>query len=302
MFGSFRASEDDERAVAIQQPRGPSIDDADVSNLSSTHTRRLLGHVVLHHGECQTAGTMWRKRNHYLVLTDTHLVRFKSQHKAADLFPTITVPSGRVTPVNRQSVVSIASTQDHGVSSHHSDVAAIALNSIVSVNGLEEGRSQTTIELSYLDDRTNKAALMAIQLTDPDEQNLWLIGLRSAAQSARTADPFLIETKAVEYVMRVLEQDRDYDPENFNVFRVVQRSPTKQNMRSSTDDLGKLSATMCYLAIGLHKIHLIPLQRGSSRSSLISLNELDLGASLGLMSLTSLIVHPGDDRFQLTFR
>ncbi|OKL56814.1 hypothetical protein UA08_07968 [Talaromyces atroroseus] len=314
VFGSFRSLqsfEDDDRALATQRSRGPSIDDSynynsnnadvNITNLSSSHTRRLLGHVVLHHGEVQTAGTMWRKRNHYLVLTDTHLIRFKSQHKAADFFPTITVPSTRPTPVNRQSVVSVASLQDHTVSAHSGDVAAIALNSIVSVNGLEEGRNQTTIELSYLDDRTNKAALMAIQLTDPDEQNLWLIGIRAAAQSARTAEPLPFETKAVEYVARILEQDRDYDPEYFNIFRVVQRS-SKQNIRTSADDLGKLSATMCYLAIGLHKIHLIPLQKGSSRSSLISLNELDLGASLGLMSLTFLMVHSGDDRFQLTFR
>jgi hypothetical protein len=305
VFGSFRSLqsfEDDERLTG-QRSRGPSIDDSyntDITNLSSTHTRRLLGHVVLHHGEVQTAGTMWRKRNHYLVLTDTHLIRFKSQHKAADLFPTITVPSARPTPVSRQSVVSVASVQDHSVSAH-GDVAAIALNSIVSVNGLEEGRNQTTIELSYLDDRTNKAALMAIQLTDPEEQNLWLIGIRAAAQSTRTAEPLSFENKAVEYVVRVLEQDRDYDPENFNMFRVVQRS-AKQNLRTSADDLGKLSATMCYLAIGLHKIHLIPLQKGSSRSSLISMSELDLGSSLGLMSLTFLMVHSGDDRFQLTFR
>lgn len=302
MFGSFRSLNSMEDELAGQRSRGASIDDNESYGPSTIHNKKLLGHVVLHHGEVQTAGTMWRKRNHYLVLTDTHLIRFKSQHKAADLFPTITVSSGRLTPVNRQSVVSVASAHDHSVSAYNSDVAAIALNSIVSVNGLEEGRNQTTIELSYLDDRTNKAAFMAIQLTDPEEQNLWLIGIRSASQSARAAEPLPFEPKAIEYVMRVLEQDRDYDPENFNLFRVIQRSATKQHMRSSTDDLGKLSATMCYLAIGLHKIHLVPLHRGSSRSSLISLNELDLGASLGLMALTSLMVHSGDDRFQLTFR
>lgn len=307
MFGSFRSLHSLEDELAGQRSQGASIDDSDLVASSSGHAKKLLGHVVLHHGEVQTAGTMWRKRNHYLVLTDTHLIRFKTQQKAADLFPTINISSGRATPVNRQSVVSVASAQDHSLSAYNGDVAAIALNSIVSVSGVEDGRSnhsqnQTTIELSYLDDRTNKAAFMAIQLIDPEEQHLWLIGIRSAAQSARNAEPFPFETKTIDYVVRILEQDRDYDPENFNLFRVIQRSPTKQNMRSSTDDFGKLSATMCYLAIGLHRIHLIPLHRGSSRSSLVSLSEMDLGASLGLMALTSLMVHSGDDRFQLSFR
>ncbi|KAI7969078.1 hypothetical protein EIK77_000161 [Talaromyces pinophilus] len=301
MFGSFRSLQSMEDELAGQRSRGASIDDNDLVASSLGHAKKSLGHVVLHHGEVQTAGTMWRKRNHYLVLTDTHLIRFKSQHKAADLFPTINISSGRATPVNRQSVVSVASAQDHSHSAYNGDVAAIALNSIVSVSGVEDGRNnhsqnQTTIELSYLDDRTNKAAFMAIQLTDPEEQHLWLIGIRSAAQSARNTEPFPFETKTIDYVVRILEQDRDYDPENFNLFRVIQRSPTKQNMRSSTDDFGKLSATMCYLAIGLHRIHLIPLYRGSSRSSLVSLSEIDLGASLGLMALTSLMVHSGDDR------
>ncbi|EED12445.1 conserved hypothetical protein [Talaromyces stipitatus ATCC 10500] len=302
MFGSFRSLQSMEDELAGQRSRSDSIDDNDVINSPLTQTKKSLGHVVLHHGEVQTAGTMWRKRNHYLVLTDTHLIRFKSQHKAADLFPTINVSSGRATPVNhRQSIVSVASAQDHTFATYSGDVAAIALNSIVSVSGVEDGR-QTNIELSYLDDRTNKAAFMAIQLTDPEEQHLWLVGIRSASQSARAAEPFTFETKTIDYVVRILEQDRDYDPENFNLFRVIQRAPTKQNMRSSTDDLGKWSATMCYLAIGLHRIHLIPLYRGSSRSSLVSLSEMDLGASLGLMALTSLMVHSGDDRFQLAFR
>ncbi|CRG88827.1 Exportin-T [Talaromyces islandicus] len=297
MLGSLRSLqsfEDDTYRSAL-------LDDDD-SNPPSPHSKRLLGHVVLHHGEVQTAGTMWRKRHHYLVLTDTHLIRFKSQGKASDLFPTISAPSGRTTPVNRQSVVSLASLQDHSVSAYSSDIAAIALNSIVSVHRADDLRHQSTLELSYLDDRTSKAALMAIQLADPEELNLWLIGIRSAAYSMRSVESLPFESRAMENAIRVLEQDRDYDPENFQLFRVVQRSSNKLANRSSADETVKLSATVYYLAIGLHKIHLLPLQKQSSRSSLISLNELDGGASFGLMALTSLVMHSGDDRFQLTFR
>lgn len=303
LFGSFRSLQSMDEELAGQLSRGVSIDDNDLINSHLAQPRKFLGHVVLHHGEVQTAGTMWRKRSHYLVLTDTHLIRFKSQNKAADLFPTINQPSSRAASVNRQSVVSLASASDNSLSAYNGDVAAIALNTIVSVTGVEDGRTnQTTIELSYLDDRTGKAAFMAIQLADPEEQNLWLIGIRSASQSARNAHPVPFEDKTIDYIVRILEQDRDYDPAHFNVFRVIQKTSSKQNTRSSSDDFGKLSATMCYLAIGLHRIHMIPLHRGSSRSSLVSLSELDLGSSLGLMALTSMMVHSEDDRFQLSFR
>ncbi len=46
------------------------------------------GTVVLHHGEVQATGGMFRKRKEYLVLTDSHLMRFKSASRAADAFPT----------------------------------------------------------------------------------------------------------------------------------------------------------------------------------------------------------------------
>lgn len=43
---------------------------------------------VLHHGEVQTSSSMFRKKKEYLVLTETHLMRFKNQQKAAEAFPT----------------------------------------------------------------------------------------------------------------------------------------------------------------------------------------------------------------------
>ena len=42
--------------------------------------------LVVHHGEVQTSSTMFRKKREYLVLTETHLIRFKGQHKAAEAF------------------------------------------------------------------------------------------------------------------------------------------------------------------------------------------------------------------------
>lgn len=151
-----------------------------------------------------------------------------------------------------------------------------------------------------MDDRTHKPAYMQLQWTDPQELNLWLVGIRSAAQAARSVDPFTFDQRAIEYVASILEQERDYDPDNFHMFRVVQRASSKTAGKSS-EDLSKLS-TVCYLAIGTHKVHLIPLHKPSGRGSVVSLNELDTGVSFGLMTLTSLAMQWGDDSFQMAFR
>jgi hypothetical protein len=86
------------------------------------------------------------------------------------------------------------------------------------------------------------------------------------------------------------------------MFRVVQRTSSKSTGRSSADDLAKVSSTVCYLIIGLHKVHLVPLQKSSNRTSVVSLNDLDTGMSFGIMTLASFSMHRLDDAFQMTFR
>lgn len=305
VFGSLRSmhsQEDEDKSVLGHRSKGSSVDEEEVTAAAASYSRNTLGHVVLHHGEVQTTGSMWRKKSHYLVLTDTHLVRFKSQAKASEFFPTIAASSGRATPISRQSIVSVASLQESTHPAHSSDIAGIPLNSIVSVYRVDDGRPQAIIELSYIDERTNKAAFLGIQLADPEEQNLWLIGIRSAADSIRSVDPLPFDQRTIDYAARVLDQERDYEPEHFHLFRVVQRSSGKQSGRASSDDLAKLSSTVCYLAIGAYKIHLLPLHKASSRSSVVSLNEVEMGMSFGLMTLTSMWMNSGDDSFQLSFR
>jgi hypothetical protein len=52
-------------------------------------------HGVLYHGEIQTTSGMFRKKKEYLVLTDTHLIRFKSQSRASETFSSIPPSFGR---------------------------------------------------------------------------------------------------------------------------------------------------------------------------------------------------------------
>ncbi|KAJ9289247.1 hypothetical protein DTO021C3_3073 [Paecilomyces variotii] len=297
VFGSLRSlhsQEDDDKSVLGRSK--PSSEDNDDSS------RRTLGTMVLHHGEVQTTGGMWRKKNQYLVLTDTHLVRLKNQNKAAEMFPSIPSSHSRPSAVNRQSVASIHSLQEVQMSQIDS-AASVSLNTIVAVYRLDDSRpSVFTAEVAYIDERTHKPAIMQMQMADPEELNLWLMGVRSAAETARSVDPFPFDKRSVEYVVRMLQQERDYDPEQFHMFRAIQRSSSKSVGRASSDDLSKLSSTMCYVAIGMHKIHLIPLQKITSRASIVSLNDMELGTSFGLMTLAGLSMQGGDDSFSLSFR
>lgn len=65
----------------------PTEDDPEPLSATSTHTSAGFGEYlgedirdrqVVHHGEVQTSSSMFRKKKEYLVLTEKHLVRFKT--------------------------------------------------------------------------------------------------------------------------------------------------------------------------------------------------------------------------------
>ncbi|KAJ5180297.1 hypothetical protein N7492_003507 [Penicillium capsulatum] len=298
VFGSLKSlhslEDDDPLSVSV----GSLGDDQSVTSPRTG----IWSSAILHHGEIQMTGGMWRKKSQYLVLTDTHLVRFKSQSKAADAFPSIPHSFGRAPAAHRQSVASISSLQDMQMMVAGEASAGISLNSIIAVYMLEDGRLSPTVEMAYLDERTHKAALIQMQTSDLQDLNLWMVGIRQAAQMARSNDPLPFDRSSVEYVTRMLEHERDYDPDAFQVFRVIQIASSKSPNRSSSDDLTKLSPTGCYLALGLHKVHLIPMQKAANRSSALSLSDLEAATSFGLMNLTGLSMEYGDDSLHLTFR
>jgi hypothetical protein len=79
--------------------RGLRLHEGSEEPLSASSTRTFSGHwpvvddslrniQVLRHGEVQTSSSMFRKKKEYLVLTESHLMRFKSHQKAADAFVT----------------------------------------------------------------------------------------------------------------------------------------------------------------------------------------------------------------------
>ncbi|KAL4967288.1 uncharacterized protein BDV14DRAFT_188393 [Aspergillus stella-maris] len=260
-----------------------------------------IGSMLLHHGEVQITGGVWRKKSQYLVLTDTHLVRFKSLNKALETFPSIP-PSLARSGGSRQSIASISSLQDPQLSATGDASSGISLNSIVAVYMLDDGKPSSSVELAYMDERTQKTTFIQMQASDPQELNLWMVGIRSAAEMTRSNAPMLFDPRALDCVVSKLEHERDYDPETFRMFRVIQMASTKSPTRASSDELTKLSPTGCYLALGLHKLHLVALHKVANRGSSVSLTDLDSSMSFGLMNLTSLSMEWGDDSLHLTFR
>lgn len=297
IFGSFRSLHslvDDHDGLTRTSSKPASINEEDVAD--------VLGNIVLHHGEAQTTGGVFRKKVQYLVLTDTHLIRFKSQGRASEMFPSVPDAVGRTNTLRHHRMSSHSS---HGsLHEMHSSSAdshvGIPLNDIVAVYKMDDGRPYFSIEVAYLKEDSNHASALILQLDDPKESELWLATIRGAATKARLTDPMPFAQRNVDYVARALEQDRDYDPNHFRMFRVVKRS-LKPGGRSSSDDLGKLSSNVCYLVIGMHKIHLVPLPKSTRFGSSTSISDLH-GSSHGITTLNSLTIQSFDDGFQLSFR
>lgn len=302
IFGSLRSlkslpSEDEglvrldstpgsERSAHSGPNQGPSGEILDV-----------FGGAVLHHGEVQCTGGIFRKKNQYLVLTETHLVKFKNHGRAAEIFTTIAHPPGKAVSARHSRMSSSGSLPELYTSDSYS---AVRLHHIVAVHRLDDGRPYFSIEIAYMERRANTASAMVLQLHDPGEAELWMSVIRSAAGKARLVDPLPLTQDVVEYTARALEQERDYDPERCFIFQVVQRA-TKSGFRSSSDDLAKLTSNTCILAVGVHKIHLIPLPKSPRNASSTSLVDM-IGVSHGIMNLTSLSVQSLDDKFELNFR
>ena len=177
------------------------------------------------------------------------------------------------------------------------------MRQIVAAYRLDDGRPHFAFEISYLDDETNHASSMTLQFGDPEEMQTWLAKIREASNRTRLADQNPLSAYNSHLAARVVEAERDYVPPHYAIYKVVQRPLGKTSARSSSDDLSKAMASICFLAIGVHKVHLIPLfKRPSQRSSSPSLGACGAQTSHGILTMTELRVSEVDDTFELTFR
>ena len=178
----------------------------------------------------------------------------------------------------------------------------VPLRHIVAAHKLDDGRPYFAMEICYLDEESNQPAAMTMQFADPDDRNLWLRSIRQAANDARLHDPNPTSVYNSKNVARAVERAQDYDPNNFAIYKIVQRSSPTKPGRASTDDLAKVASTVCFLAVGIHKLHIVSLPKTNGRNSSASSLPNTTQGSYGILSLTHVRVHGSDDAFELTFR
>ncbi|KAK5271869.1 hypothetical protein LTR99_000972 [Exophiala xenobiotica] len=302
VFGSLRSlrSLDEEEKVHLTRSDSKASSLHDEAELNM---KGILGQKVLQYGEVQHAGAtnVFRKRTQFMVLTESHLIRFRSQARAVEMFPTI--PSSLNNKGHAARSSSASSYQELQMSAYSDVTSGIPLDQIIAVyNKVDDGRPFMTVEVAWLDERAKKASMMQLQVNDLREANLWTMAIRSAVLQATSSLPKPIQDHTLEHLARVAERERDYHPEHFHVFKVVQRSANRPMGRASAEDLTRLGSAVCYLIIGLHKIHLVPLYRSSTRSSSTSLNDLDSTTSFAIVDLAMVQVQSEEDAFQLLFK
>ncbi|KAL8951727.1 MAG: hypothetical protein Q9222_002306 [Ikaeria aurantiellina] len=295
-FGSLRSlsSLHDEDEALTKTASSPSS----LNSVSSAIPDVAAG-LLVHHGPLPEVGPMFRRRCPYLVLTDTHLIKFKSQDRAAEMFPSIPSTPTQQRRINNPRHSRLSSTSSLPDLQNSAD-CHVALVHVVAVYKLDDGEPYFTFEIAHLNDTTIHPSTLTIQIHDPGESDTWITAIRSAASKARVMSSTPFSQRLVEHTARALEQEHDYDPNHFRMFKVVQRA-NKLAKRSSSEDLSKLTSKLCILAIGMYKVHVVPLPKASKTTSSTSLSEMN-GMSYGIVTLTSINVQAFDDTFQLWFR
>lgn len=182
VFGSLRSLQsfdEEERFLTKSESKSSSLQgDAEVS------ARGLFGDHVKKAAEVQVTGTsVFRKRTQYVVLTESHLIRFKSQQKAAEMFPII--PSNNRVPLPRATMSSISSYSDIQTAAYADITQGVPLDEVVAVYKVEDGRPYFTIEISYLDERGKRGSALQLNLNGPKEAETWMAAIREHAALRR---------------------------------------------------------------------------------------------------------------------
>ncbi|KAF3272935.1 hypothetical protein TWF970_009947 [Orbilia oligospora] len=258
-------------------------------------TKNARTSVIVFAGEVVSANNFMRRfssKREYLVLTDTHLLRFRNQGKAVEVFPQLNI-SFRV--AGNRSTSFAPSTGEV-----QQDQIIIHLNQIVAVHETDK----YFIQVDHLDEITGTATSTVLQLSNQSEVDQWLRALcRTVRLPTYTTLPFA--GKVVDYVSKRLKDEHDYSPDNVMIFRVVHRKSDRNQGRisGSSEDIQKNATTICYLAVGIHKIHLLPIPKAANHKSSSSLNSPGMLTTFGILTLCALNMNSEtDDSFTLKFR
>jgi hypothetical protein len=305
VFGSFKSSMRSNTGDNIGEPLSATSTVSVASIGDATMDAHMASRTVVLHGEVQTSAGMFRKKKEYLVLTEVSITRYKSQAKAAEVYNAIPHPATRTPTMRHGQIPSMGSASDLQTMSDSSGDknGRVMLRHIVAVSRVDDGKPYFAIEVYFLDEESTQSSAITLQFNNPEERDMWSNNIRRAVTEIRLDDQQPISTYNLESVARTIERDNDYDPANCAVYKVVQRqSAGKTSGRSSSEDLAKMASTVCFLAIGVHKVHLIQLVKAVTRSSSPSLTPNTSQPSHGVLNIASVKVSHMDDTLELSFR
>ena len=263
---------------------------------SARYRSQPISTTVMHSGELVTSGGLLRKKKEFLVLTNRELLRYKSETKANEALLGHT-PSMKGHA--RATSMSIASLSDI-----HLDTALVTMmDQVVAVYhpGITDNDT-CSIQLDYFDtNNTGSPSSTVLMATTPQEAKLWVSKLREVSALARAAaEPIEFSKATVDHIVGKLDVEKDYSPSHFRIFRVVQRSAKQGVKGASIEDLQKIYSTICYLAIGIHKVHLVPVKVSTSKAGAVV--PALTSRSFAIMNLGYLGISDGDDGFSMSFR
>ncbi|KAG0637713.1 hypothetical protein HOY80DRAFT_243068 [Tuber brumale] len=291
MFAPLRSRDPD--SPQAESSASSSIDSSQSDNMHPLHSSR----AIVHSGEVVSSGGLLRRKKEFMVLTTDELLRYKSESKASEAFGL----SARSPTTGRTP--SIGSAGD--LVSEHALVTM--MNQVVAVyrSGCE-GELACSVQVDHLDDANGTPSSTILQVGSSREAQEWLDILRQVSQTCRfVRPPLAFSDSTVKHIARRLEAEKDYSPAHFQIFRTVQRCGKVQGRTGSSDDLHKMYSTTCYLAIGIHKVHFIPLPKCPSNNnsrSATSLVSTATPSSHGILNLVGIAISDVDDSFTLTFR
>lgn len=290
MFASLKGLDPTSPIIAGGISSGSSSLGGSSASASDVHwTAPPFSTAVVYAGEVVTGGNLLRKKKEYMVLTSRELLKYKSEAKANEAFEL----AGKNPQARASSLIS--------PSVHASEHTLVTpMNQVVAVfyPGFENERGGSVVQVDHLDGPLGSPSSTTLVAPTRFEAQGWVDKLRSVtAQTQLASSPPAFPDSTVEHIARRLEADRDYSPMHFQIYRVVQRAGKPGN--KSAEDLHKMYSTMCYLAIGIHKLHLVPFRRATKATA--SLPPAPT-TSFGILSLTGIWLSSVDDCFSLTFR
>ena len=257
---------------------------------------------IIHHGEIQVPGPPLRglgnvqSKRQYAILTVHRFIRFKNRREAFQWISELQeVDHGDAFPSLSRSATGLVNSPS---SISNSDICAVDLADIVSVYNLDDGRPYFTIELACLQEREREGPLtwvVTVHIEEPHHFEIWLHKLRLACRAASHERLWEAESPLLRHAIEWMGQDFQADASS--IFKVVQRVGSGD----STNVLAKFNTSVCLLAVGQYRIHIIPIPKVDKNQSIQPVKSAP-SRSHGLMCLTNLRSQVFDETFHLHFR